>query len=147
MIDFKELDNDQRREKVNTEQRFAAWSEARKRARGFRGSLVWHKAKGQNYLTRSYYDSAGIRRQKIEGRRDRETEAVKAAWEVGRSEAEARLKQLRQVLERQSAINRALRLGRVLVVGARIIRAIDDAGLLGRGLRIVGTNAIYTYEA
>jgi len=147
MIDFIELDNDQRRERVNTEQRFAAWSEARKRARSFRGSLVWHEAKGQTYLTRSYYDSAGIRRQKIEGRRGSETEAVKASWEAGRNEAEARVKQLHQVLDRQRAINRALRLGRVPAMGARIIRAIDDAGLLGRGLRVVGTNAIYAYEA
>ena len=32
-------------------------------------------------------------------------------------------------------------------IGARIVRAIDDAGLLGNGIRIVGTNAIYAYEA
>jgi hypothetical protein len=49
--------------------------------------------------------------------------------------------------ERQVAVNRALRLGRVPHLAARIIRAIDDAGLLGEGLRIAGTNAIYAYEA
>ncbi|RWI16763.1 GSU2403 family nucleotidyltransferase fold protein [Mesorhizobium sp.] len=50
-------------------------------------------------------------------------------------------------MERQSAINRALRLGRVPLLAARIIRTIDDAGILGKGIRIAGTNAIYAYEA
>ena len=30
---------------------------------------------------------------------------------------------------------------------ARIIRAIDEAGLLGKGIRVVGTHALYAYEA
>lgn len=50
-------------------------------------------------------------------------------------------------MERQSAVNRALRLGRVPLIAARIIRAIDDAGILGEGIRVAGTNAIYAYEA
>jgi hypothetical protein len=146
-IDFQELNNDQRREKVNTEQRFAAWREAKTRAKSYRGSLVWHDSKGETYLTRSYYDSANVRRQKVEGKRSPETETLKAAWDTARLAAEARDKQLREVLSRQAAVNRALRLGRVPLLGARIIRAIDDAGLLGNGIRIVGTNAIYAYEA
>ena len=30
---------------------------------------------------------------------------------------------------------------------ARIIRALDTAGLLGAGIRVLGTHAIYAYEA
>jgi len=147
VADFKELNNDQRREKVNTDQRFEAWREARRRASGYRGSLVWHEAKGEEYLTRSYYDSAGVRRQKVEGKRAPETEKLRADWHAAREEAQAREKQIREVLDRQSAVNRALRLGRVPLVGARIVRALDAADLLGNGIRVVGTNAIYAYEA
>ncbi|MDQ0332970.1 hypothetical protein QFZ88_005352 [Mesorhizobium sp. YL-MeA3-2017] len=50
-------------------------------------------------------------------------------------------------MERQTAVNRALRLGRVPLITARIIRAIDQAGIRGEGIRIAGTNAIYAYEA
>lgn len=57
--------------------------------------------------------------------------------------AAERLKSLQGVVIGQAAINRAVKLGRVPLVGARIIRAIDDAGLLGNGIRVVGTNAIY----
>jgi hypothetical protein len=146
-IEITELSFDQLRERVNTAQRFTAWRDAQARAAGFRGSLVWHRSNGEDYLTRSYYDAAGIRRQKVEGRRGPDTERVKAEWEKGRAEAQARAKRLRATLERQAAVNRALGLGRMPLLGARIVRALDDAGLLGNGLRIVGANALYAYEA
>ncbi len=69
MSDFVELNNDQRREKVNSDQRFTALKEAQRKAKGFRGSLVWHTVNGIDHLMRSYYDSTGARRQKVEGRR------------------------------------------------------------------------------
>ena len=144
---FQELNNDQRREKVNSDQRYAAWREAKLRAEGYRGSLVWQEAKGEKYLARSYYDASGVRRQKSEGRRTPETEKKKADWERAREEAADRFKSMREVMVRQAAINRAVKLGRVPLVGAKIIRVLDDAGLLGNGIRIVGTNAIYAYEA
>lgn len=146
-VQFQELDNDQRRERVNTQQRYAAWRDATVRARSYRGSLVWHEMKGEVYLVRSYYDASGNRRQKSEGKRGSGTETLKAEWDQGRAEAAERLKSIRDAVTRQSAINRAIGLARVPLVGARIIRAIDDAGLLGNGIRIVGTNAIYAYEA
>ncbi|MDI4663792.1 nucleotidyltransferase domain-containing protein [Xanthobacter autotrophicus] len=146
-IEINELNRDQLRERVNTAQRYQAWRDARERLSGFRGSLVWHRSGDGDYLLRSYYDSAGIRRQKTEGIRAPETERLKAQWDAQRDEATAREKALREVLARQASVNRALQLGRVPLLGARIIRAIDAAGLLGRGLRIVGTNAIYAYEA
>jgi hypothetical protein len=50
-------------------------------------------------------------------------------------------------MDRQAAVNRALGLGRVPLIGARIVRALDAFGLLGSRIRILGTNAIYAYEA
>ena len=143
MIDFHELNNDQRREKVNSDQRFATLQQAQQKAKTYRGSLVWHTVSGVEHLMRSYYDSSGARRQKVEGRRSPETENHKADWEAARETLAARQEQM----ERQSAINRVLRLGRVPFLTLRIIRALDNAGLLGAGIRIAGTNAIYAYEA
>ncbi|WP_243368992.1 GSU2403 family nucleotidyltransferase fold protein [Microvirga solisilvae] len=144
---FQEFNGDQRREKVNSIQRYLSWRDAKERTESYRGSLVWQEVKGERYLVRSYYDASGKRRQRSEGRRNSETERLKAAWDQARQEAMERLKSLREVMARQAAINRAVKLGRVPMTGARIIRAIDDAGLLGNGIRIVGTNAIYAYEA
>jgi len=44
-------------------------------------------------------------------------------------------------------VNKALRLNRVPALVARIIRRLDKVGLLGRNVVIVGTNALYAYEA
>jgi hypothetical protein len=147
MTDFQELNNDQRREFVNTRQRYAAIRDAQARAVSFRGSMIWNTIKGREYLIRSHYDKKGIRRQSSVGPRSPETERIKLDYERGRDDAEARLKEMKSVMERQAAINRAVALGRVPVLGARIIRALDASGMLGAGIRVLGTNAIYAYEA
>lgn len=142
------LNNDQRRETVNTRQRFEAFRAAKARLAGFRGSMVWSATKGIDYLLRSAYEGPGEgRRQRSLGPRSPETEKIKQEFELGREEAQRRFEAARTLIERQAAINRALGLGRVPLTGARIIRTLDEAGLLGRGLRVVGTHAIYAYEA
>jgi hypothetical protein len=109
--------------------------------------MVWAKINNTEYLVRSSYDRAGLRRQTSLGVRSQETEKIKAAFDEGRTEAEQRLKAIREVLTRQAAINRAIALGRMPLVGARIVRALDKTGMLGAGIRVVGANAIYAFEA
>lgn len=144
---FQELNNDQRRETVNTRQRYQAFLDAKRKASSYRGSMVWNAVKGRQYLVRSGYDKAGLRRQVSLGIRSEKTEQQKADYDRGRAEAEARLHDLKTVLDRQAAINRALGLGRVPLISARIVRALDSAGLLGASVRVVGTHALYAYEA
>lgn len=112
-----------------------------------RGSMVWQTSKGSDYLARSYYDKGGVRRQTSLGLRSDQTEQIKRDFEIGRDEAKARFAEIDTVLTRQAAINRALGLGRVPLTGAKIIRSLDESGLLGSGVKIIGTNAIYAYEA
>lgn len=147
MIDFKELNSEQRREAVNTQQRYAAYREAEERAKGFRGSTTWTQIRGRDYLVRSYYTKSGIRRQTSRGLRSKETEAIKLDYDRGRTEAQKRLKNLKALIIRQSAINRAIGLGRVPLLGAKIIGALDRVGFLGADIQVIGTNAIYAYEA
>jgi hypothetical protein len=144
---FQQLNNDQRREAVNSQQRFLALREAKAAYEAQRGSLTWLRSKGREYLARSYYDKAGLRKQTSLGARSPETEKMKADFEVRRAAAEDRWKNLRETMDRQAAVNRALGLGRVPLIGARIMRALDQFGILGAGIRILGTNAIYGYEA
>lgn len=139
--------SDQRREFVNTQQRFKAWTEAKKRRDETRGSMVWTKSKGTEYLARSAYDKRGVRRQSSLGPRSPDTERLKAQFEQSRQEAEDRLRAITEALDRQIAVNRALGLGRLPQTAAKILRSIENAGLLGAGLRVVGTNALYAYEA
>jgi hypothetical protein len=109
--------------------------------------MIWSATKGHEYLMRVAYDRKGVRRQSSLGPRSAETERIKAEFERGREESRAKLEALKPALSRQAAINRALGLGRVPLLSARIIRALDASGLLGAGIRVVGTNALYAYEA
>lgn len=145
---LQELNNDQRRESVNTRQRFEAWRSAKVRLDGYRGSMVWAKTKGSIYLRRSYYDGrSGIRKQTSLGVKSARTEQIRAEFQRGRSEAKIRYQDLSAALDRQASINRAVGLGRLPLIVAQILRALDEARLLGNSVRIVGTNAIYAYEA
>lgn len=146
-MDFQELNSDQRREAINTQQRYAAYRDAQARLRIYQGSMVWMRSKGRDYLLRSHYDKRGARRQTSLGPRSKETEAIKRDYDRGRSEAQGRLKNLTEVMARQSAINRAIGLARMPLIGARIARALDRAAMLGSGIRVLGTHAMYAYEA
>ena len=147
MASFIDLNNDQRREMVNTRQRYQAWRNAVAREVGYRGSVVWEETKGQEYLLRSFYDEDGKRRQKSLGKRSPKTEALKQHFDSERKDATDSRKALDAILDRQAAVNRALGLGRVPLIAARILRLIDKRGLLGGGLRVAGTNSLYCYEA
>lgn len=147
-MEIQELNNDQRREAVNTRQRYDAWRSARDRLDQFKGSMVWASDNGAQYLVRSAYDpKTGLRRQKSLGPRSHATEEIKARFEDGRQAARQRLAEREELLDRQASINRAVGLGRMPLIAAKIVRALDAGGFLGKGIRIVGTNAIYAYEA
>lgn len=147
-MDFVELENQQAKEAINSAQRYAAWASARERLLAFRGSMVWAATKETEYLRRSYYQRvSGRRKQTSLGPRSEKTEATLASFEQGRVAAKERFEAIDAALARQAAINRAAGLRRVPIVAARILRAAQDAGLLGSALRVVGTNALYAYEA
>lgn len=147
-MQLQEFNGDQAREAANTDQRYGVVVQARRRAAAYRGSMSFAGRNGVEYLVRDYYDPlTGVRKQKSLGRRGVGTEQIAAEFASGKQEASARLKDGEETLKRQASVNRALKLGRVPELGARIIRAVDDAGLLGRGLRVVGTNALFAYEA
>jgi hypothetical protein len=110
--------------------------------------MLFVERRGVETLIRDYYDPhSGVKRQKSLGPRNPDTEAILVQFKAGRDETASRLKAANEALLRQAAINRALRLGRLPETGAKILRALDEARVLGHGLRVVGTNALYAYEA
>jgi hypothetical protein len=137
-LKFIEFDGDQARELVNTRQRYLVWRQARERLAQTKGSMVWHRSARGAYLVKSYYEKSGVRKQRSLGRRSPETEALKREFETGRAQAQERFAAISETLKRQAAVNRALGLGRVPRITADILRALDDTGALGHGLRVVG---------
>lgn len=108
----------------------------------FQGSMTWRYRNGAEYLYR--------RRGRVEkslGPRSGGTEQAHRAFVEGKAAHEAREAGLRRTLEGMARGNRAADLGRVPRLVARLLRRLDAAGVLGREICVVGTNALFAYEA
>ena len=112
------------------------------RQRRFTGSMRWADRSEHEYLLRK------ISRSEISlGLRSPETESAYDAFIDGREKNKARLESLSRRLDDMAPVNRAMKLGRVPHLAAKILRRCDDKTLLGRQIFIVGTNALFAYEA
>lgn len=143
-MNFPELSLDQRRQLVDVQQRFEAWRVADRAFReSNKGSMAWKRVAGKQYL----YRIISRRVQKYVGPRSPETENLKNDYMASRTANRARVTKMRKGVDATAAVNRAMALGRVPRTAANVLRALDYEGLLGDGLFIVGTHALYAYEA
>jgi hypothetical protein len=85
--------------------------------------------------------------QQSKGVRSSQTEAAFLAYSQTREALQSRLSKASARLDEMAPVNVALRLGRVPKLSARILRAFDAEGLLGPHLRVIGTHALFGYEA
>lgn len=81
------------------------------------------------------------------GPRSHETEQVFSDFVQRKRSAEERFTGLKDRLNRQSAICRAMNLGRVSRLTGDILRALADTGLDHKTTTIIGTNALFAYES
>jgi hypothetical protein len=130
-----ELTNEQRRQLIDVAQAFTAWRGAARKA--VPGSLRWVMRKGMEYL----YRKSGKSERSL-GRRSRATEAIVSEH----NQLKTRLRQTGARLKTMARVNRALYLNRVPKDAALVLRELDTAGLLGKHLFVIGTNALYAYE-
>jgi len=146
-MNIQKLRDDQSREFANTQQRYQAYVDARDDVEKLKGSMTFGQVKGTDYLMRQYYDRNGARKVASLGPRSPEMEAAKTKFDFDKGEAERRFKDMREAVERQARINRAVGLGRVPRLNARIMRRLDQHGLAENGIRLIGTNCIFAFEA
>lgn len=137
------LDGRQIQQLVDMKQLFETMlqAEAEHRQR-FKGSMSWKHIHGKDYLYRKRTDAW-----KSLGVRSRETENIYAQFEQGRKQLKARIAALKEQIERMAPVCRAMRLGRMPSISARILRRLDSQGIIGHGLMVVGTNALFAYES
>jgi hypothetical protein len=100
--------------------------------------MRWHTVNGVEYLYRA---------KRSLGPRGPERERIKTDYDAHRFGLQSRLETLNLRLGEMTRVNRAMGLGRVPKLSARILRKLDSAGLLGRHLFVVGTHALFAYEA
>lgn len=142
-IIFSDLTAEQARQLIDCRQIFDAQRHAMLEARRrFSGSMEWRGDSSHQYLYRRQGRVA-----KSLGVRSPETEQAYAAFTHGRQANDDRIAGLTATLEAMAPVNRALGLGRVPNLVARILRRIDQHDLLGERVALVGTNALFAYEA
>lgn len=131
----------QRRVFIDTTQVYEAYVAAERAAAKYRGGMHWKTAKGRQYLFKKH-DREGHGRSL--GPRSRATEKVLDEFRRGKREARATLSSLKRRVEEQARFCKAAGIQRVPSIAARILRVLEERG---GGLTVVGTNALYAYEA
>ena len=140
---FKELSSEQIRQHVDCEQTYEVYHKSlREYEQRFSGSMSWKTSTNdKEYL---YKKTSGI--WKSLGPRSPETETIYSQFHSGRANSKERVTRLAQRLDELAPVNRAMALGRVPLLTARIVRALDKLGLIGTAIDVVGTNALFVYE-
>ncbi|CAO4154782.1 GSU2403 family nucleotidyltransferase fold protein [Methylorubrum aminovorans] len=139
---FSDLRNDQIRQVIDAEQAFSGYRSARGELDArFAGSMSWKTIAGGSYLYRKVHGAS-----RSLGPKSPETEGIYENFRDGRARQRDLVRGLAARLDEMAPVNRALGIGRVPLIGARVLRQLDGSGLLGRALHVVGTNALYAYE-
>jgi len=137
------LTGEQRRQLIDTQQIWDVWrTHDRDKRRRFLGGMRWVERNGKKYLLRK----TGVSEKSL-GPKSHHTEKIFTAFMEGREANAQGLKGSAARIDQLARINRAMGIGRLPVPAARILRLCDQHQLLGEQLFVVGTNALYAYEA
>jgi hypothetical protein len=140
-LDIPELSNEQRRQLIDAQQLFMSWRPLAVEL-AHRRTLYWNTTKGVRYL---YSKRNGVRTSL--GRETPELAQLKVDHDARGKRLRQLIRPLADRLDRMAPVNRALRIGRLPTLPARILRELDDRDLLGDHIIVAGTNALYAYEA
>ncbi len=141
-MDYLPLTDNAARQVIDASTIFAEWRRAEKEARGYEGGMYWKRQGEYEYLVKT---SPNNRQSRI-GPRSAQTEAVFKDFTARKAVTQTRLKSLQQALTETGRLNKALKAGRVPSKVVAVLNALDEAGL-GEHFRVVGTHALYAYEA
>lgn len=140
-MDYISLSDNAARQVIDSTTIFDEQRRTQALARRYAGGMYWKKQPPYEYLVKTTPDN----RQHRIGPRSEETECIFADFIRNKTEAEDRLKSLKQALTEAERMNKALKAGRVPSMVISVLQAIDQAGL-GEHFTVVGTHALYAYE-
>ncbi len=143
-MNFIEMTDIQRKIFIDASQLHEAFIDAYYKNAAYRGGMHWKKAKGKAYLFRSL-DRFG--NGKSLGLRSDETEKIYNGFHKKKNRLKSKLRTLRNELIEQARFCKAAKIQRMPRVAAAILRSLELHKLLGKNLQVIGTNALYAYEA
>ncbi len=141
---YSDLNNNQIRNSINLQQTYNAYLDARSYLDHYKGGMSWKSVNGKEYLVKILNRNGST---KSMGPRSSDTETKYNNFHTGKEEAKNRLNSLKEQLKEQMAIAKALKIGVVPNATIKILSRLNEAGVLGKNLLVIGTNAIYAYEA
>lgn len=141
---FSELSSNQMRVSVDLRQTFDAYSDARRNAARYAGGLAWKEVGGHDYLIKIINRRGGT---KSLGPRSPVTEALYSEFVAGKTRAKEREANLSRSLQEFAGMAKGVSLNRVPSIVTAALRKLDDYGLLGKNLMVIGTHAMYGYES
>ena len=148
MVGFYVISDRQRRAYLDTVQTWGGYTQARTELSRLPIGMYWRRYKNLESLTKTFYDPMfKVPKNRTIGARSVRTEEIKREFEKAKSELKERVKSLRGQIDEQAKVNKALSLGHITRVPARILVKLEAFGLLGRNLTVVGTHAMFAYEA
>lgn len=139
-LNFIEFSNEQRRQIIDAQQAFSVWRPSVLELEAM-GTMRAQVSKGKRYM----YEVHGSVRKTL-GRETPQLITRKAAHDARRAELIRRTKTIEKRLDQMAPVNRAMGLGRIRSIAARILRALDREQLLGSHVIVAGTNALHAYE-
>lgn len=137
-----EIDPDAARQYIDARATFVELERTHKSAHQVRGGMVWKTVGDKEYLIRTSATGG----QKGLGRRSAETQAMFDSFFAKKQSVEERLSGLKASVAKHERLNRALRVGRMPTIAVAILSRLANAGL-DEYFRVVGTHALYAYEA
>jgi hypothetical protein len=141
---FHELTADQARVFIDSEQTYQAYCHARNLASSYRGSMHWKTVGDRKYLYKVRNSRSPA---KSLGPESIETRQIYQEFSSGKLKASERLALITQKLKNQARLCKAVRINRAPSIVTSILRQMDLAGILGKNLIVIGTNALFAYEA
>lgn len=130
------------RQYINARQTFLALREVDTQAKKYRGGMLWRDIKNHTYLIRT---TTGATQTSL-GPRTPETESIYNKFMTGKASVEERRAGLLKSLTLHQRMNKALFVGRMDDKIIDILNRLRSAGLEDN-FTVVGTNALYAYEA
>lgn len=141
---FSSLSNGQAKQFIDATSAFEALTDVGRQMREYAGGMHWKTISGREYLYRTT-DRRG--NAKSLGPRSEATELIHQQFARRKAELVERYKSLREVVDTNTRVNAAVRLGSVPNEVADVCVAIGSAQLMDRAIMVVGTNAMYAYAA
>jgi len=141
---FRPITDQQAKFEIDAQQTYEALCDAETKLQSYAGGMHWKRVGATDYLYKTL-DRRG--NAKSLGPRSADTEAMLSAFVERKDALTQRAASLRDALASRTALAKAVRVGAAPNLLGAICERLTKADLMGNNIVIIGTNALYAYEA